>query len=113
MHLTKDFSEFNLRMINELQGIFNPNVEPWESEDGTLLFRGPIEGHENPKHIGTHVAVSLEMDVRIALRNATPEKREEMTERYLSCLGTEVKCQYNPKKLDPYALDIVGHPLQD
>lgn len=108
MHLTRNLSAFNRRMVEELQGTFAANVEPFESEDGTLLFRGPIEGHKDPHHIGTHVSVSLEKDVRAALENAWPEKREEMTQIYLSNLGTQVKAPYDPKKIGPYALDVVG-----
>ena len=108
MHLTKNLGEFNRRMVEKLWGPFAANVEPFESEDGTLLFRGLIEGHKDPRHIGTHVAVSLEKDVHVALDNASPEKREEMTQIYLSNLGTQVKVQYNPKKIGPYALDVVG-----
>ena len=108
MHLTKNLGEFNRKMAEELRGTFAANVEPFESEDGTLLFRGPIEGHKDPRHIGTHVAVSLEKDVHVALDNASPEVREEMTQIYLSNLGTQIKAQYNPKKIGPYALDVVG-----
>ena len=108
MNLTKNLGEFNRRMAEELRGTFATNVEPFESEDGTLLFRGPIEGHKDPRHVGTHVAISLEKDVHVAFNNASPEEREEMTQIYLSNLGTQVKAQYNPNKIGPYALDVVG-----
>ena len=108
MNLTKNLNAFNRRMVAELQGTFVSNVEPFESEDGTLLFRGPVEGHENPDHIGTHVAISLDKDVRAALESASSEKREEITQIYLSNLGTQVKMQYNPKKIGAYALDVLG-----
>ena len=108
MNLTKDLSEFNRRMAEELRGTFSANVEPFESEDGTLLFRGPIEGHKDPRHIGTHVAVTLEKDVHDALNNASSEIREEITQIYLSNLGTQVKAQYNAMNIGSYALDVVG-----
>ena len=48
MKLSTELSHFNRRMANELQHIFASNVEPYQLDDGTLVFRGPIEGHVNP-----------------------------------------------------------------
>lgn len=108
MKLSKNLSEFNLRMVAELQDTFTSTVEPFETEDGTLVFRGPIDGHADPSHVGTHVAVSLDDEVHAAIQSATPEEREEIIQVFQSNLGTQVKCLYHPKKIGTYALDIVG-----
>lgn len=108
MLLTKNLGEFNRRMAEELRGTFAPTVEPFESEDGTLLFRGPIKGDQDPNHIGTHVAVSLDRDVRAAMELASPQEREEMIQIFLSNLGTQVKVQYDVKNIGPNALHVVG-----
>ena len=108
MQLTKNLGDFNRRMAEKLRGTFAPTVEPFESEDGTLLFRGPIQGHRDPNHVGTHVAVSLDKDVRAAMERASPQEREEMIQIFLSNLGTQVKAQYDPKNIGQYALDVVG-----
>lgn len=108
MKLSKNLSEFNIRMAEELQDTFAPTVQPFETEDGTLVFRGPIDGHADPTHVGTHVAVSLDDEVRAAMQSATPEEREEMIQVFLSNLGTQVKFRYHPQKIGAYAMDIVG-----
>ena len=108
MKLSKNLSAFNCSMANELKNTFASNVEPFQMEDGMLVFRGPIEGHVDPKHIGTHVAVSLDDTVIKALITSFPAERTAMTEILLDNLGTQVKCQYDPKKVGPYSLDVVG-----
>ena len=108
MKLTENLSDFNRRMAGELRATFASSVRPFQSEDGVLLFRGPISGHRDPNHIGTHVAVSLEKDVVHALNSAEPQQREEIIQNLLSNLGTQVKCQYNPNNVGPYALDVIG-----
>jgi hypothetical protein len=108
LKLSKNLSEFNLRMAAELQGTFTPTVQPFETEDGTLVFRGPIDGHADPSHVGTHVAVSLDDEVHAAIQSATPEEREEIIQVFQSNLGTQVKCLYHPQKIGTYALNIVG-----
>lgn len=95
-------------MADELRSTFAPTVKPFQSEEGTLLFRGPIAGHKDPQHVGTHVAVSLEKDVCEALEKAPYAEREEMIEILLSNIGTRVKAQYDPNKIGPYALDVTG-----
>lgn len=108
MNLSKDLSDFNHRMVKELEKSFASNVEPYQMDGGTLVFRGPIEGHPDPKHIGTHVAVSLDADVRRAMESANPAERDEMTQIFLANLGTRVKIEYHPTKIGLDALDIVG-----
>lgn len=108
LKLSKNLSEFNLRMATELRGTFTPTVQPFETEDGTLVFRGPIDGHTDPSHVGTHVAVSLDDEVHAAIQSTTPEEREEIIQVFLSNLGTQVKCLYHPQKIGKDALDIVG-----
>ena len=108
MNLSKNLNDFNRRMVEELRGTFAANVTPFQTEDEMLVLRGPIEGHEDPKHIGTHVAVSLDQDVRHAMELASIAQREEMTQTLLSNLGTQVKYQYHPQKIGLYALDVIG-----
>jgi hypothetical protein len=106
--LSKNLSDFNRSMANRLANIFASNVEPYQMVNGTLVFRGPIEGHTSPDHIGTHVAVSLDPEVHSVIAKASLPHREEMTRLLLDNLGTQVKCQYDPKSIGPYALDIIG-----
>jgi hypothetical protein len=108
LKLSKNLSDFNLRMVGELQGTFTTIVQPFETEDGTLVFRGPIDGHADPSHVGTHVAVSLDNEVHAAIHSATPEEREEIIQVLQSNLGTQVKCLYHPQKIGTNALEIVG-----
>lgn len=46
--------------------------------------------------------------MRSAAAAASLADREEMTRVLLDNLGTQVKCQYDPKNIGPYALDIIG-----
>lgn len=108
MKLSENLNDFNRSMAEELRGTFASNVKPFETEEGYLVFRGPIEGHSDPNHIGTHVAVSLTAEVQRALAAASHAEREEMTKIFLSNLGTRVKCEYHPRQIGPCALDIVG-----
>ena len=108
MKFTTDLTEFNRRMAEALKPTFHAAIKPVQPEDGTLLFRGPVPIADDPNHVGTHVAVSLDKDVLAALEAATPSEREEMTENLISNLGTQVRVQYNSNKIGPYALDVVG-----
>lgn len=108
MNLTQELSEFNRRMVGELQGTFAPSVSPFQTEYGTLVFRGPIEGHKDPKHVGTHVSVELDSEVHDALASAEPDAKEEMMEALMANLGTQVRTQYNPRRIGEYALRVRG-----
>lgn len=108
MKLTQQMSEFNRRLADQLRETFAPNVLPYQAEDGSLLFRGPIDGHRDPKHQGTHVSVELDGEVRAALDGASAEAREEMIENLLASLGSQVRTQYHPQRIGPYALQVHG-----
>ena len=108
MKLYANLSEFNLRFANAVLPTFSADIQAFQSEDGTLLFRGPIPRLDDPTHVGTHVAVSLDKDVKAILSEAAPEKRELMMEILISSLGTQVEMQYDPRKIGPFALDVVG-----
>ena len=108
MNLSKTLNDFNRRMVEELRGTFAANVMPFQTEDEMLVLRGPIEGHEDPKHIGTHVAVWLDQEVRHAMELASIAQREEMTQKLLRNLGTQVKYQYHPQRIGQNALDVIG-----
>ena len=108
MKFSANLSEFNRRMAEAVLQTFATDVRPVQSDDGTLLFRGPIRPGDDPTQLGTHVAVSLDKDVTVALDAASPEEREEMTEILINNLGTQVQSRYNASKLGPYELDIVG-----
>lgn len=108
MNLSSNLSKLNRRFADALLPAFPANVQALQSDDGTLLFRGPIPRADDQTHIGTHVAVSLDKEVSTALSEASPADHEEMIEILISNLGTQVRCQYDPSKIGPYALDIVG-----
>lgn len=108
MEYTIELSEFNRRMADALGRTFASSVRPYQTKDGALVFRGPIVGHKDPHHVGTHVHISLEDDVLSALDNAEPSLREEMIEVLLANLGTQVRMQYDPKNIGPYALSVTG-----
>jgi hypothetical protein len=108
MKLTENLSDFNRRLADDMRSTFAPSVKPYQSEDGTLLFRGPISGHKDPKHIGTHVAVSLDQEVIDALKKAEALEREEMIDNLLNSLSTQVKTLYSPNSIGLDTLEIVG-----
>lgn len=93
MKLSTELSPFNRQMANELQHTFASNVEPYQLDDGTLVFRGPIEKLADPTHIGTHVAVSLDAEVQRALAAASPSDYEQMVQYLMANLGTQVMVQ--------------------
>ena len=72
MKFATDLTEFNRRMAEALKPSFHAAVTPVQSEGGTLLFRGPVPIADDPNHVGTHVAVSLDKDVHVALEAASP-----------------------------------------
>lgn len=109
MQLNENLSDFNRRFADELLPSFPANVKALQSEDGTLLFRGPIPLADDPNHIGTHVAVSLDTEVKAALAQASPAEREEITQNLINNLGTQVRFQYDPNKIGLFALDVVGN----
>lgn len=109
MKIHQNLSQFNQRMVEEVRGTFAANVAPYQSEDGDLLFRGPILNHADPTHIGTHVVVSLEKDVRTALENASDAEREETISDLLASLGSQLTASYDPKNIGTFALKIVGN----
>lgn len=108
MKLYANLNEFNRRFADALLPSFPAAVQALQSDDGTLLFRGPIPLPDDPMHVGTHVAVSLNKDVWTALSQASPADSEEMTEILISSLGSQVQMQYDPSKFGPFALDVVG-----
>ena len=108
MNLSADLNQFNRRIAEALRNAFAHAVHPVQAEDGTLLFRGPVPTADDPKHIGTHVAVSLQGDVIVALAAAPPEEREEMLTILVENLTTQIEALYNPSKIGLDALDIVG-----
>ena len=108
MKLYTNLSDFNRRFADALLPTFSDGVQALLSDDGTLLFRGPIPFADDQTHIGTHVAVSLDNEVMVALSEASPADREEMTAILISNLGTQVRCKYNPSKVGTFALDVVG-----
>ena len=107
MRLDPVLSAFNQRFADELLSVFPKGVEVVQS-DGMLLFRGPIQLANGDTHVGTHVAVTLEMEVHLALDAATPSEREEMTQVLIDNLGGKIRAMYSPTKIGQFALDIVG-----
>jgi hypothetical protein len=67
-----------------------------------------IPNSDVPNHVGTHVAVTLEDDVVIALASAPLAEREDITQHLIESLGAAIRTQYNPLKIRPYALDVTG-----
>lgn len=108
MEFTDKLSEFNRRMADVLRPTFASSVSPYQTEDGALVFRGPIVGHKDLHHVGTHVHISLEKDVLAALDNAERSRREEMIQDLITNLGTQVRMQYDPNNIGPYALSVTG-----
>jgi hypothetical protein len=108
MTLTANLNEFNKRFADVMLRFFSPEVEAMEDAYGMLCFRGPVPVPNDPAHVGTHVAVTLEKEVVEALAIATPVEREEITQHLIDNLGGQIRIQYDPTKIGPYALDIVG-----
>jgi hypothetical protein len=108
MKLSADLNEFNRRFAEVLLPSFPAGIVPMEDAYGMLCFRGAVPNHDNPKHIGTHVAVTLEEDVIAALNIASPAEREDITRHLIESLGAAIRIQYDPNRIGLYALDIVG-----
>lgn len=108
MKFRKDLGEFNLQFADALRATFAPEIKAVEDERGVLYFRGSIPIADDPLHIGAHVAVSLDPDVRAALDRAPPAERTEITENLIDSLGGQIRAQYNPNKHGEFALDFVG-----
>ncbi|MRV73567.1 hypothetical protein GJ700_17785 [Duganella sp. FT92W] len=108
MNLTTNLNEFNKRFAEVMRPFFSAEIEAMEDAYGMLCFRGPIPIPNNPAHVGTHVAVTLEKEVIEALASATPAVREEITQHLIDNLGCQIRIQYDPARIGPYALDIVG-----
>lgn len=108
MDFIGDLNEFNRTLAEILRPTFDASVSPYQTADGALVFRGPIVGHRDPRHIGTHVHVSLEEDVVAALDSAEPSRRQDMIQDLVANLGTRVRMQYDPNNIGEYALSVVG-----
>lgn len=108
MKFDKNLSDFNRLFAAEWMGVFPKGVDAFQSEDGTLLFRGPIAIPDYPTHIGTHVAVSLDQDVEKKLSEASPADLQTLTEILICSLGSSLQAQFDPNKNRQYALEIIG-----
>ena len=108
MQFTADLNEFNRQFANELRPTFAQAVQALQAEDGTLLFRGPIPNLADPTHIGTHVSVKLDSEVRDALAAAEPPRRAEMTNILVLALGSVVRAKYDPNAVGWKALQVSG-----
>jgi hypothetical protein len=104
MTLHSKLNEFNQRFAEALLPVFPKDVVAMEDAYGMLCFRGVV----TKGHVGTHVAVALENDVIAVLASASPAEREDITQHLIDCLGAALRIQYDPAKIGPYALDIVG-----
>ena len=108
MKFHENLNDFNRLFAARWLSIFPEGVKAYEMDDGTLLFRGPVPIPSDLKHVGTHVAVSVEPDVAAALESASASEREEMHDRLIESLGGQVQVRYDPNNIGLYALDIVG-----
>ena len=108
MKFREELGEFNRQFAAALRDAFAPEITPVEDERGVLYFRGPIPIPNNPRHIGSHVAVSLDEDVQAALDRASPSERAEMTENLIESLGGQIRAQYNPHKHGEFAVSVSG-----
>ena len=109
MKLHSNLSDFNRRFADALLPTFPAGVKAFRSDDGTLLFRGLIPLQDDPQHVGTHVAVSLDKEVIAELEGTSLTDRDEKIKILISSLGTKVQMQYDPNKFGPDAIDVVGH----
>jgi hypothetical protein len=108
MKIDANLSEFNRHFADALLPTFPPDVKALQSADGTLLFRGPVPASDGQTHIGTHVALALDHEVKVALSEATPLDRIAMMEILVSNLGTQIQTQYDSTKIGQFALEVVG-----
>jgi hypothetical protein len=108
MTLTANLNEFNQHFADVMLPFFSADIEAMEDAYGMLCLRSPIPIPNNLAHVGTHVAVTLKKAVTEALASTTPVVREEITQHLIDNLGWQIRIQYDPAKIGPYALDIVG-----
>ena len=106
MKLTKELNEFNGQLAKDLLPYFPNGMEAYQDEFEELFFRGTIPGSSNPNHIGTHVAVELEQDVKDALDQASETDRKEMVRNLIANLGTQIKAKYDKDHVGQLALKV-------
>lgn len=101
-------NDFNQRFAAEYLRVFPQGVVAQQSDDGALLFRGPVSPFgEVEALVGTHAVVSLEPAVHAALEDADPATKAEMMSILLSNLGTQLGAQYDALKIGSFALRVV------
>jgi hypothetical protein len=109
MKLTQDLNDFNKQFAEVLLPFFPNGIEAYQDEYDLLLFRGKIPNSNDPDHVGSHVVVKLEKDVKEALEKASPAERNEMTKNLISNLGTQIRAQYDQNNIGQFALKVVGN----
>ena len=108
MQFDANLNDFNRRLADAVITIFPDGVRPLQSIDGALNFRGPIPTKNDPEHVGTHVAVSLDNEVTAALEKASTCDRESMMGILIENLGTRIRMKYDKDQIGAFALTIVG-----
>lgn len=108
MKFDTDLNEFNRLLADEVLPFFPGGVEAYQSDDETLLFRGPIPNSGEEKNVGTHVSVKLEKKVKEALEVADRSRRSEMMENLIQSLGGQIRAQYDRDNIGTYALQFSG-----
>lgn len=109
MTRSTQLNEFNKLFVEKYLRIFPLGVLAQQSDDGKLLFRGPLSpGSAGADAAVTHAVVLLEPDLRAAMEGAEPAAKAEMMEVLLSNLGTQLRTRYDHLNIGQYALRVVG-----
>lgn len=108
LKLNTELDSINRRLADTMLPAFGADVLPYQTDDGHLIFRGPLPQPDDPGHVGAHFAVHLTRAVRAALEAAQPEQREVMITNLVRSLAAQVRTQYAPAKVDVYAMEFVG-----
>ena len=108
MKLNKELNEFNRLLADNLKSFFESDIEVFQDEYETLLFRGPAPSIGDKDNIGSHVTVKLDDEVKGALKSADSGKRSEMMQVLINNLSTQIKTTYDRNNIGQYAKSFTG-----
>lgn len=109
MSTPKYLVEFFQRFIERYGDIFDPDIDPEITDDGRLLFRGPVKFQPgNDLGRGTHAIVELDQELMQRVDALQPMARNEALTLLLAHLGSQLRARYSREKLGKSAYKVVG-----
>lgn len=108
MKLERELNEFNQLLADDLKLFFESDIEVFQDEHETLLFRGPAPSISDKDNVGSHVTVKLDEETKNALNSADQGKRTEMMQDLVNRLSSEIKTTYDRNGIGEYAKSFIG-----